>query len=605
MVTWNPELHERVLAAILPELMRGVDAQAPARVWVPSCFTGQDAYTLAICLFEAFRSARKPPHVRIFATDPDESALARARSGLCEQSISHAMPKELLERYFHRTARGGCRVNESVRRVLVFGMHDVLEDPPIFSNLSLISYRGVPANLEPEARQRLTRRLHFSLRDCGWLVLKAGRTDAADEELFEPILIDSALFQKRCTAELSSHSTSMSEIESISASAHLRDELSAANSTIASLARNIDTANKELRASNADLRSLSEELIVLNNELQTKIRAVNETNADLAALIATIDVAVVVVDAELRIRRFKSNAAGMLRLTQGDIGQPLSTGDTELLDSALAEEARHVIETSTASEMEIPSSTGHWYLRRILPRMETEHAPGVIVTWLDITQTKLLQQEVLSISALEQQRIGRELHDDIQQELTGLSLLAQNLSERCNDPHRMIERQLVDRLLRGLTETNRHVRSLARGLVPIPVDTGSLMPALVDLARRTQDAFGISCQFQQNGAPKVSDTEKASHLYRIAQEAVRNAARHSKASEISIRLESHADDLLLEIRDDGIGIGRRSEIHQGMGVRLMEHRCSMIGGKFTAEPQLGGGTVIACRVPFNAPRSAA
>ena len=215
----------------------------------------------------------------------------------------------------------------------------------------------------------------------------------------------------------------------------------------------------------------------------------------------------------------------------------------------------------------------------------------------DRTAAKALQEEVLSIAALEQQRIGQELHDGTQQELTGLGLLAQTLSDAIAHGAGEATGALAARLARGIAETNTHVRALSRGLIPVPVDADTLPAALRELARNTQELSRLTCHFEGPGPVSLPDSNMATHLYRIAQEAVGNAVRHAKADAISIRLAHVDDDLVLEIRDNGVGFDARKRPHEGVGLRLMEHRCAVVGGRFSVKSQKGGGTTVTCAIP--------
>jgi signal transduction histidine kinase len=89
----------------------------------------------------------------------------------------------------------------------------------------------------------------------------------------------------------------------------------------------------------------------------------------------------------------------------------------------------------------------------------------------------------------------------------------------------------------------------------------------------------------------------ALHLYRIAQEAVTNAIRHAKANDIHIRLEAKDQELTLQVLDDGIGIDDQRDRHQGLGLRIMEHRCELVGGTFSVRRRDAGGTALMCTVP--------
>jgi len=215
----------------------------------------------------------------------------------------------------------------------------------------------------------------------------------------------------------------------------------------------------------------------------------------------------------------------------------------------------------------------------------------------DLTLARSLEEEVLNIAVLEQRRIGQELHDGTQQELTGLGLLAQNLKEALSRQASTADAELAGRLASGISAANLHVRSLAHGLIPVPVDAGTLPVALRELATNTQEIYKVSCRLDCPEPVTVRDASTATHLYRIAQEAVSNAVKHAKADTIAIRLAPVGGDLVLEVRDNGVGMVAEKPTHGGVGLRLMEHRCTVIGGRFLIHSQEGGGTVIGCAFP--------
>jgi signal transduction histidine kinase len=591
----GPRAFDILAAQALPDLLRHDGPQLPVRVWAPACSTGEEAYFLAIWLFEHFRAAGREPHLRIFASDADEGALRATRLGLYDARIEGLVSAEQLQRYFERTAPQRYRVRDQVRATVTVATHNLLSDPPAFSNLDLISYRNIPADLTADIRRRLMSRFHFALRRGGWLLLDVAPAVAPPAALFASVSGKRLLYQQVGREGPSAGTQPTRELWL--RKSELEDELLTANRTIASMTEELEIANEELTASNVELRSLNQELRVLNGELQQKVAQLNAANDDLATLITAMDVAVVFLDEALRLRRFTPPAAHLLPLTPHDLGRSLSEMTSAFVDRGLLDEARLVIETDAASEREMPSGPHRWYLRRVLPYPAGEPPAGVVISWVDITQTKSLQLEVSQIATLEQQRIGQELHDGTQQELTGLGLLAQSLSDSLARGDRQAEHALAHRLALGLASANQHVRTLARGLVPVPIDAESLAPALADLARSTEESFEVSCDFELAGPVTIGDASSATHLYRIAQEAIRNATRHSKADRISIRLASAEGDLLLEVRDNGIGIPPRTRKHRGVGLRLMEHRCSLLGGRFSAEQHPAGGTVVACLLP--------
>ncbi len=356
-----------------------------------------------------------------------------------------------------------------------------------------------------------------------------------------------------------------------------------------------DLARPELRDSNSRIKSLNEELAALKAQLEHRARSLNVANDDLSSLIDATDIVVLFLDRDLRVRRFTAGAARCLALGNDDVGQPIGNIASPFIDAALEQEARRVIDTAKPAETELPAGERRWYLRRIRPHGVGGRAIGAVIVWVEITQIKSLQREVSSIAAVEQQRIGQELHDDIQQEFAGLGLLAQTLCDIL--PARAeAARELAARLAQGIAAANERLHTLARGLVPVPVEAASLAPALAELARSTRETWRVSCLFEPSQV-RVRDADAATHLYRIAQEAVRNATRHANADRITIRLAAPDGGVMLEVSDNGIGLPPPGRIRPGVGLRLMEHRCSLIGGRLVAESQPGGGTRVACMLP--------
>src|SRR4029079_202359 len=128
------------------------------------------------------------------------------------------------------------------------------------------------------------------------------------------------------------------------------------------------------------------------------------------------------------------------------------------------------------------------------------------------------------------------------------------------------------------------------------VDPEGLRAALEELAARTRELSGIRCTFAAVGAVEVPDATTATHLLRIAQEAVNNALRHGQARYILLSLCGEGDTLLLRIRDDGVGIPARLEESKGGGVGLsiMRNRAAVIGGSLTISRAEGCGTQVTC-----------
>ena len=211
----------------------------------------------------------------------------------------------------------------------------------------------------------------------------------------------------------------------------------------------------------------------------------------------------------------------------------------------------------------------------------------------DITRRKELEREVVEIASLEQRRIGQDLHDSVGQELTALSILAGDLAEslRTNPSS---GGALVEQIVKGLQRSQRELRGVMRGLLPVAVDTEGLMAALSDLADRIQREGKAACKFDCPEPVTVADNLNATHLYLIAQEAVRNAIKHARCRKIRISLESN-HLLVLKIEDDGIGMpARPADNHSGLGLRIMRNRAAIIGATLTISPAEPTGTLITC-----------
>lgn len=149
----------------------------------------------------------------------------------------------------------------------------------------------------------------------------------------------------------------------------------------------------------------------------------------------------------------------------------------------------------------------------------------------------------------------------------------------------------------GIEQASLGVRSLARGMVPVPIDRQGLMSALAEPATQTREIYGLRCSFQCPEPIELDNDTEATHLYRIAQEAVGNARRHASPGAIWIRLEQSEGRIVLAVQDNGVGFARGEVRGRGVGLRLMEHRTGMIGGTFSIQPHVGGGTCVTCSVP--------
>jgi len=214
----------------------------------------------------------------------------------------------------------------------------------------------------------------------------------------------------------------------------------------------------------------------------------------------------------------------------------------------------------------------------------------------DITERKRLEKEILEISEREQRRIGQDLHDGLCQQLTGIAFLIQALEQKLTNaasPDAAALQQVRELLKEGVGQA----RSLSHGLYPVDPQPDGLMVGLRNLSSNVRELFRVSCAFQCPRPVLVRDNSVATHLYRIAQEAVQNAIRHGKASRIVIRLAGDDQQITLSIADNGVGFGKHGDGKPGMGLRTMSHRAHVIGATLGITPGRKGGTQVICRLP--------
>ena len=186
----------------------------------------------------------------------------------------------------------------------------------------------------------------------------------------------------------------------------------------------------------------------------------------------------------------------------------------------------------------------------------------------EIQERTRLQKELLETSERVQRQIGYDLHDGLGQHLTGTALAGQVLGQKLAG-RSLPEAAEADRLVELIQEAIELTRTLARSLHPIEIQTGRLADNFQELAAGTSDRFKVSCQFECHPAaplPDVNDVNVATHLYRIAQEAITNAVRHGKARHINLRLDSTPDEIVLTVIDDGIGLPENARNWRWVGI---------------------------------------
>jgi PAS domain S-box-containing protein len=215
----------------------------------------------------------------------------------------------------------------------------------------------------------------------------------------------------------------------------------------------------------------------------------------------------------------------------------------------------------------------------------------------DITERKILEEAILEISAREQRRIAQDLHDGLGQHLTGVAFMSKVLEEKLSDKS-LPEAVEAAKIVKMVNQAIDYTRQLARGLHPVAAEPQGLMSALKKWASEVEELFHIGCSFRCDKRLSIHDANLATHLYRIAQEAVNNAIRHGKSTNIVISLSGKNGTGTLMIRDDGEGFPKKQATQPGVGLSIMNYRADMVGGSLKVQPNEGRGVVVTCVFPL-------
>jgi signal transduction histidine kinase len=204
-----------------------------------------------------------------------------------------------------------------------------------------------------------------------------------------------------------------------------------------------------------------------------------------------------------------------------------------------------------------------------------------------------LEREVMAVSERERHAIGADLHDGLGQQLTAIELMIAGLKADAAG-HPPLARGL-DSVGKMLRDAIAQTRFLSRGLVPLGSGPDALQIGLAELAERMNGLRTLRCHFECPEPVVIDDEFVAGHLYRIAQEAVNNAAKHARATEVRVRLQGERSSVVLEVSDNGTGLAKK---RTGLGLGVIQYRAKMIGGDLQITSKKGEGVRVTCRVPL-------
>ena len=206
------------------------------------------------------------------------------------------------------------------------------------------------------------------------------------------------------------------------------------------------------------------------------------------------------------------------------------------------------------------------------------------------------ERKIIEINEETQRQIGRELHDNLGQQLTGVAFMTEVLHKHLKDEGHA-DAATAAKITALINEAIVKANHLAHDLHPVEMEESGLRAMLMRLATNTQEIYGVKCECLCEGEPRIGSPNAATNLFRIAQEAVHNAVKHSDASKITLSLRATPDALTMEIIDNGHGIGNPQEVESGLGMNTMRYRASVLNAELQIGRVARGGTRVAVILP--------
>ncbi len=340
----------------------------------------------------------------------------------------------------------------------------------------------------------------------------------------------------------------------------------------------------------AEMRRLT--AAAMTREIESRLTELVRRSADVIA----------VVNREGRLSFVSPAAAALLGVApEAAIGTAasnlLGADNRSRLDEFLAQfEASE--EPLCEIEFTCPSSQGQPRLLQVVASNQLRNPllAGIVLTVRNVTAERAAERELLEAACRERHRLSSELHEGLGQDLTGISMLVQNLASAVKrgepDAPRMFDE--VSSLVR---RTISFTRDLASWFSPIEVSRGSLSLALERLAADASTRWGIEVFSHSQPAEIIVPEFTAEHLYRIVYEAIVNASRHSGCSYVAVELRRSPEGLVISVTDDRDAAAAAAGAGDGLAIPMINHRIRLLGGTLRLETPVGGGAQLLIEIP--------
>ncbi len=242
----------------------------------------------------------------------------------------------------------------------------------------------------------------------------------------------------------------------------------------------------------------------------------------------------------------------------------------------------------------------HYLLARGRPIVKNDKVVKLMGTGLDITESKLaaikIMKALVTGQDIERRRIADDLHDSLGQKLSAIKLTCENIHSK-----EKIDRSELKRLSGQLNEAIEEIRNISYNLIPATLNEFGLKSTLLDLCNRLDSTDDIKVSFQAYGVRDGIDKNIEFAVYRIVQELLTNAIKHSQASEIAVQLFERDNKLILTVEDDGVGFDKgEANFENSLGLNSITSRAKALNGMFEIDSQPGNGTLASVEIPLEA-----
>ncbi len=293
--------------------------------------------------------------------------------------------------------------------------------------------------------------------------------------------------------------------------------------------------------------------------------------------------------------RWSAYVCEPLRFGDDSLGYLICTADSK--DRRLYEAFRDQVSSALKGAILMAAERDHEKeLERTVRARTLELSYANLRLKEEMAGRRQLERELLSVSNSIMSKIGQDIHDHLCQDIAGIGLMAAILEGRLRRSGGGEDAESAGAIAKAAGEAAALAKGIARGLYPVELEDRGIVSAVEGLVRSSRERCSAVLRLEATRNFQVSDSEKALHIFRIVQEALGNAVKHSLAKEIVVGMYMDRQSIIVEVSDDGIGIPAEAGGDGGMGLQILKYRASVIGGELRIRSR-ERGTVVSCRVP--------